>query len=121
MAKGRKPQLSLDDLKDWLDSYSRKRSGVGGAPLRAAEKFGEGTKATMEEASEFVSPWSMEELERMESKGFDRNHAATLALYAALTAASGPLTRGIAKTARGTKRVTYDPLKQLVLAGLGRR
>lgn len=105
MAKGRQPQLSLDDLRDWLESYSRKRSGVAGAPLRATEQFGRGVKMAGDQAYEFTSPLTLEETERLFQRGPDRGHAASLALYAALFGLTGPLGKATKKAGQGTKRL----------------
>lgn len=108
MAKGRKPQLSLEDLLEFIKNTQRimtggERLGPQSEQLDAAEYL-------LREGAAIASPFTSEEIGRFTTKGPDRGHAASLALYAALSRANKipDVIRGAVRGYRGTKEMLKE-------------
>ena len=112
MAKGRKPQgINLQDLMNYLSSMT----GQSEMPTNAVGAQGRsGIRATTEAIDKanrgaigLVSPLSADELEELRDSGPDKNIAASLALFAALSKAPQAV-RGAKTAYRGTKSLFKD-------------
>lgn len=108
MARGRNPQFSLDDLLGFMRNTNRIMRGEpsGIKELDTPEYLiREGVNATV-----YATPFTKEELGRLVSKGPDRGHLASLALYAALLRSNKipAAVREAARAYRGTKTLFRD-------------
>ena len=108
MAKGRKPQFSLEDLLKFIRNTQRimtggERVGPQSKQLDAAEYF-------IREGTALATPFTSEELGRLTTKGPDQGHLASLALYAALMRANKipPAIKGAVSAYRGTRGAFRD-------------
>lgn len=110
VAKGRKPQFSLEDLLKFL---SDTRDLASDKP-RLKTPIRKGTEQIIRQdvplAVDFLSPLDTEEIGRLVTKGPDRGHAASLALYAALmrTNKIPDVIRGAVRGYRGTKEMLKE-------------
>ena len=108
MAKGRKPQgINLQDLMDFLamatGNESPHQQSIAGEYTKGVRRaFPQAIDAVNRGVIDFVSPLTADELTRLRDSGPDKGHAASLALYAALSKAPAAF-RGAKSAYRGTK------------------
>jgi hypothetical protein len=112
MAKGRKPQgINLDDLMNYLSSMtgqSEMPANAVGAQGRSGIRSSIGAIDELNRGVvDFVSPLTADELTRLRDSGPDKNIAASLALFAALSKAPQAL-RGAKTAYRDTKSLFKD-------------
>lgn len=108
MARGRKPQFSLEDLLGFVKNTQRIMAG--GERLGPQSKQLDAAEYLFREGAAIASPFTSEELGRLTTKGPDRGHAASLALYAALMRANKipDVIRGAVRGYRGTKEMLKE-------------
>ena len=113
MAKGRKPQgINLQDLLDYLamatGNESPHQQSIAGEYTKGVRRaFPQALDEVNRGVIDFVSPLTVEELERLRDSGPDQGHAASLALFAALSKAPAAF-RGAKSAYRGTKNLFKD-------------
>ncbi len=116
MAKGRKSQgINLDDLMNYLSSMtgqSEMPTNAVGAQGRSGIRSSIGAIDELNRGVvDFVSPLTADELTRLRDSGPDKNIAASLALFAALS--KTPQALRAAKTAYKGAKTAYRDTKSL--------
>lgn len=107
VAKGRKPEFSLEDLLKFL---SDTRDLASDKP-RLKTPIRKGTEQIIRQdvplAMDFLSPLSTEEIGRLVTKGPDRGHLASLAVYAAAMKAP-EIIKGAVRGYKGAKEMLKE-------------
>jgi hypothetical protein len=116
MAKGRKPQgINLDNLMEYLTNLvgeSKMPTNAVGAQANTLKRaFPQALNEINRGVIDFASPLTVDELTRLRDAGPDKGHAASLALFAALSKTPQVL-RG-AKTAYRAAKTAYRDNKSL--------